>query len=97
MCPQLHVPDFLRLSVVILVPAGITTELLVWRAVEHHPAFDFVDLFHNSFSFSVLAIARFVLNSGKVKAEKCRGKGNLKNIAVVFMIFKLFAHKATPK
>ena len=40
MCPQLHVPDFLMLSVVILVPAGITTELLVWRAVEHHPAFE---------------------------------------------------------
>ena len=31
---------FLMLSVVILVPAGITTELLVWRAVEHHPAFE---------------------------------------------------------
>ena len=40
MCPQFHVPDFLMLSVVILVPAGITTELLVRRTVEHHPAFE---------------------------------------------------------
>ena len=69
------------LSVVILVPAGITTELLVWRAVEHHPAFE-TGFSLDSFTYDTVFSHNFIFIDLRAKSRNRFRRLNMGNVSV---------------